>query len=97
MPDILEGYEDGIVSPDGTLTAIRTNYPKEGFQSYLEIFHTNTGEIVATAYAKARSPRILGWGADGRSVYFYEQARGLSSDTERPIFKLTIDDPTGEE
>ncbi len=95
MPDILEGYEDGIVSPDGTLTAIRTNYPKEGFQSYLEIFHTNTGEIVATAYAEARSPRVMGWGADSRTVYFYEQARALDSDTERPIFKLTIDDPTG--
>ncbi|MCP4424006.1 MAG: hypothetical protein GY803_05910, partial [Chloroflexi bacterium] len=94
LPDILEGYEDGIVSPDGTLTAIRTSYPKEGFQSYLEIYDTNTGEIVATAYVKGRSPRIMGWGSDGRSVYFYEQMRGLSSDTERPIFKLTIDDPT---
>jgi len=95
MPDMLEGYEDGIVSPDGTLTAIRTNYPKEGFQTYVEIFHTNTGEIVATAYAEARSPRIMGWGADSRSVYFYERGRALDSDIERPIFKLTIDDPTG--
>jgi len=96
MPDMLEGHDDGIISPDGTLTAIRKPYPKDPFRSYLEVY-TNTGEIVATAYAEARSPRVMGWGADGRSVYFYEQARGLSSDTERPIFKLTIDDSTGEE
>lgn len=93
MPGLLEGYEDGIASPDGAFIAIRKSHPTEGFQNYLEI-QTATGEIIATAFARDRSPRILGWGADGRSVYFSEHGRAGASDVERPIFKLTIDDPT---
>ncbi|NKQ37192.1 MAG: hypothetical protein HF973_16445 [Chloroflexi bacterium] len=96
IPGRLEGYEDGIVSPDGTLIAMRRPYPKDGFESYLEI-QSSVGEIVATVHAKGRSPFILGWGADGRTIYFVERVGGSAGDIyypERPIFKLTIDNPT---
>ena len=96
LPTVIEARADGIVSPDGTLIAVSTFHPTEKMQGRLEI-QTSTGEVVATAYAKGRRPSLLGWGADGRSLYFLEQAGGLSSDTERPIYKLTIDDPTGGE